>query len=411
MSESEALLGVPQQRQQRNKRLAIFGGIGFTVLVVTSVVTWAITQGHWKGKMEAAEVCTSPACVRVAEMVNTNMRPEIDPCDDFFEYVCGNVAVEAETAPSRAASFSYIDARNRQLVQRYLSPDRYVSDDAVRTRPTPSTPTLKIATDVYDACVAADRRLDQVDLDKVVSQLQVSHFAAAWTASELAEKTAQLHLAGADPLFYAMVQPSHLEHESGNFGLTLIEGGLSMHPSAYQKVDEVEKLRLSVQSDFDKLQKRVGDVRFLDEVLPPNHDFADVADVAEAVVAVETALAAVHKGMDMVDFLTGQATLGELVRYSGDVMDWPVYVNTLRGSTDDKAPQYYNVAPREFFMNLSQGLKSLSSQQLSVYLQHRYLTAYATHLFASDAEALLETDRAREDKCTDSVMMRMPDLA
>lgn len=67
---------------------------------------------------EGEQICLSPGCIHTASKVLEYMDPNVDPCDDFYEFTCGNF-LKKTTIPddkSSVTSFSLIsDTLQEQL--------------------------------------------------------------------------------------------------------------------------------------------------------------------------------------------------------------------------------------------------------------------------------------------------------
>ena len=62
-------------------------------LLFFAVVSTAFKLDNLKTKSEnekELEICNTPDCVMAAHSLIQNMDTSVDPCDDFYQYACGN---------------------------------------------------------------------------------------------------------------------------------------------------------------------------------------------------------------------------------------------------------------------------------------------------------------------------------
>ncbi|KAJ8954561.1 hypothetical protein NQ318_000795 [Aromia moschata] len=68
--------------------------------------------------VEEQKICLSPGCIHTASKVLEYMDPEVDPCDDFYEFTCGNFLKKTNIPDDKSSvtSFSIIsDMLQEQL--------------------------------------------------------------------------------------------------------------------------------------------------------------------------------------------------------------------------------------------------------------------------------------------------------
>ena len=63
----------------------------------------------------ASNVCFSGECLDAAAWMRHNMKPEVNPCDDFYEFACGGWKEREEIPPER----NYISVRSKLYQSKY----------------------------------------------------------------------------------------------------------------------------------------------------------------------------------------------------------------------------------------------------------------------------------------------------
>lgn len=63
---------------------------------------------------QPSTVCLSPACIKTASMILTSMNASVDPCEDFYEYACGNW-IKEHPIPDDAPSVSNFENLGQSL--------------------------------------------------------------------------------------------------------------------------------------------------------------------------------------------------------------------------------------------------------------------------------------------------------
>jgi endothelin-converting enzyme/putative endopeptidase len=121
------------------------------------------------------------------------MDPNVDPCEDFFQYACGGWLQKTEIPGDRPAwgRMAELSERNETLLREIL-------DNAVAGKLPPGTAYVRKVADFYATCMDEPKLEDSL----AVLQGELKKLARAQDAKSLATVVADLHLRGMRPLFH-----------------------------------------------------------------------------------------------------------------------------------------------------------------------------------------------------------------
>ncbi|XP_011304098.1 neprilysin-11-like isoform X2 [Fopius arisanus] len=105
-----------------------------------------------RGNNESASVCTTPACVHAASMILKNMDKEVEPCDDFYRFACGEFLKNSVVLDNEIEIGTFFDMDNR--VRQQL---KKIIEESNATEPK----ALRLAKNLYKSCMNAPAIEDQ----------------------------------------------------------------------------------------------------------------------------------------------------------------------------------------------------------------------------------------------------------
>ncbi|KAK6639892.1 hypothetical protein RUM43_008167 [Polyplax serrata] len=99
----------------------------------------------YNGNVERPQICTTPGCVRTAAMILENMDPNVDPCDNFYEFACGKFVRETVIPDDKTAftTFSQISDKLKEQLRTIIEEP---------TTPKEAYP-FTLAKNLYKACM------------------------------------------------------------------------------------------------------------------------------------------------------------------------------------------------------------------------------------------------------------------
>lgn len=108
-------------------------------------------------------VCNTPECLRSSEDILKSMNQDIDPCNDFYQFTCGNYQA-AHQRPYWTPSFSFdneIEESHLNKIVNYLAPIDMTSN---------VSELVQKAKNVFDACMDTEK-LDELGFQPIVKYL------------------------------------------------------------------------------------------------------------------------------------------------------------------------------------------------------------------------------------------------
>ncbi|MES1907806.1 MAG: hypothetical protein MHM6MM_000851 [Cercozoa sp. M6MM] len=204
------LCGSCRPRTRRESRwFSLAAVLSLVVLILLIVVSTGGQQsgGNDQQKQDGQsgasdEICLTPTCVALASQLSQSVDLTVDPCDDFYQHVCGNWAM-VNPRPADRSSYSNFDVlskRNNALLRRIFDPKSGALDDEFDVAHISEAPSVvRPALELYDTC-AADR---SSDMSAGMSQMEarMSAIEVGADREHLQRELESLHSAGYGMIF------------------------------------------------------------------------------------------------------------------------------------------------------------------------------------------------------------------
>ncbi|XP_062716400.1 endothelin-converting enzyme homolog [Aedes albopictus] len=120
------------------------------ILLVAVVALSTIVYVVYNYASNQSNVCHTKECLRSAAAFKQNMNLQVNPCDDFYAYVCGNWA-DDHPRPEQHKSYSWYNERQTKI---YRNIRTHLETEASRSDPKP----VAQAKSLYKACLSVANR-------------------------------------------------------------------------------------------------------------------------------------------------------------------------------------------------------------------------------------------------------------
>ncbi|CAB3411137.1 unnamed protein product [Caenorhabditis bovis] len=312
---------------------------------------------------ESSDVCLTPGCIKTASVILSSMNASIDPCDDFYEFACGQW-IRGHPIPDDAPSVSSFEnlGQDLEFALKELLEDRKQNFDY-------KFDAVEKAKYFYSLCLNETEIMEnwRTTFDEVVKSFggwpSLGHPMLPGASIEklYADMVSKFK---SDSLFKATVQPD--DKNSQRHVLLLDQPQLNLFAREFYVSPENEERKAYLQLIRDVLV-----------LLNANRESA-TSDALE-IIAFETALAnitmAEEQRHDIAELYT-KVTLGEMRRQLPN-FDWYTFFNHMFHDLVDKTgtPIRFNDSTEivvygfEFLKRLDQLLPNHDKRQVINYLE------------------------------------------
>jgi putative endopeptidase len=281
----------------------------------------------------------------------------LDPCNDFYQYACGNWLKTAEIPADQPRWGSFTE-----LYESNLAIERGILEKASVESSTRDAIDQKIG-DYYGSCMD-ETVVNQKGLDPLKPELD--RIAAANDKPALIDAIARVHLIGPNPLFNFYSSPDL--HNADQVIAFIDQGGLSLPDRDFYLKDDPKNQQL-----------RKALVEYSTQVfMLAGQSSQKAADSAQTVLRIETALA--KASMDRTSRRDPKNRDHKMSRQVAEQLAPNFYLD--RYFTDVGAPAFsdLNVVNPDFFKQVNSVVESESLDSLKTYVTWQMLDAAAPWL-------------------------------
>ena len=279
-----------------------------------------------------------------------NVDRSLDPCNDFYQYACGNWIKASEIPADQSSWVSFVELDERNLATLHDILEKASVDDPKRT------PVEQKIGDLYNSCMD-EKAVDAKGLDPLKPELD--HIAAVKDKKALIDAIAQAHMMGSNALFN-FFSNSDLHNADAVIGY-IDQGGLSLPDRDYYLKDDARMVEMRKH-----LLEYVTQVFVLSGQSAPQ-----AGDSAQTVLRMETSLA--KASMDRTMRRDPKNRDHKMTREEAAALAPNFYLNRYFADVQTPAFTELNVSNPEFFKQVNGLLESESLDDLKTYVSWHVL--------------------------------------
>ncbi|KAJ8680665.1 hypothetical protein QAD02_016452 [Eretmocerus hayati] len=173
--------GSKEKFKKRNRKKVMILIISVIATLFVIILLFWILEGHmWVKFMMKLDVCDSEECMRVAASLKETMNTSIDPCDDFYSYVCGRWP---ESHPSLDLSQEHSWFREKSAKVTRTIRDLLVKNFTAQNLPW----AVSEARTLFESCMDVDswNRLNLVPMLELLEELSLPQIPATISKNSL----------------------------------------------------------------------------------------------------------------------------------------------------------------------------------------------------------------------------------
>src|SRR5580658_8252337 len=294
-----------------------------------------------------------------------NIDKNLDPCNDFYQYACGNWLKNSEIPADQSAWVSFVELDERNLVTLRDILEKSSANDPSRT------PVEQKIGDLYSSCMD-EKAVNENGFKPLKPELD--RIAAVQDKAALIDVVAQVHLMGPNPLFN-FYSASDL-HNADQVIAYIDQGGLSLPDRDYYLKDDNPKMK----------EMRLHLVEYVTQsFVLASQTPEQAANSAQAVLRIETALA--RASMDRTSRRDPKNLDHKMSREEAVALGPDFYLSRYFAAVGAPNFTQINVTNPDFFRQVNAVLESESLDSLKTYVSWHVLNAASPWLSQPFVEA------------------------
>lgn len=356
-----------KRRTDLEKFLAIFSVLVIILALCLIIALAIIINGRVESELETYQICNSEVCQEIEKQLLSSINTSIDPCDDFYSYVCSGwkKSNPIPSTESKWDSFNIVEERVRSQLSDILQRMNY-SESVIENN----------VMNLYKGCMNEERR-EKIGVEplKIIAQRlggwpllgdelnQTYHWeeAIAWSIREL----------GSNIIFSVQI---HADEKNTTRNILYIDYS-SLGIGKNQLLNKSNERAIRLISAYKKLIEETV------LLLNSSNDDSIISKDIEALIEFETNIANYTRSEEdrrNPESLYHKWTISQFQDYVGSNMNVSSFINNIfRNITTVTNDMEIIVVEPEYMKNIAQLLETTEKRIIANYIGWRIINKFS----------------------------------
>lgn len=342
--------------------------------------------------------CEKPACIQQAAQMVGYMNYSVNPCEDFYQYACGQFSVRHP----RGIHISYgvsnmLEDYNRGRLEELLETPQFHDDDSATSK----------ARTFYTSCINAYDQNDNsaksmVELINSLGGMELfgSWKPDTWDFHKTFRETREIHRVR---LFFVVIWFQKLDRIIIRFPRLGISQRAAYKPGSPIHNTTMDNYKRAITSVLDMLER---DSLILDQKLERNCNNSCVQEIVDDIIDVETKIS--QLAPDVIDILPSPRNNVNLTDLNGlaDRIKWQEMMDALFGEGAITDSVSVHIPSRNYITGINELINKTSKKKMHHYMMWALIRQYLPALgpkYSIIGQELEHTIDGRETKAREEI--------